>query len=171
MARKRVEPVPALGSWDAVNLALAEIGEHQRVVETVAATMQETIDDVKLAADMEAAPHQKRIAELEGQIKQFVDVHAGDLGNKRSKALTFGTVGYRKSTRVVLPRAAAKIKEIITQLHARGMSDCVIEPQPRVDKDALKKYPPSDIIAVGAKLATVDAFWYEYDRERLAKEA
>ena len=172
MGRKRIEPIPALNSWDDVNLKLAEIGELQRKVEAVEAAMQQKIDNAKLAADMEAAPHHKQIAELEAQIKQYVDENAEDMGNKKSKVLPFGTVGYRKSTKVVLPRAAGKLKEIIMQLRARGMHDCVITPPSKIDKDALKKYPANDVLAVGASLSTNDCFWYEVDRERLiAKEA
>lgn len=172
MARKRIEPIPALKSWDDVDLKLAEIGELQRATESIEADMQRTIDEAKLKADMSAAPHYKRITELETQIKQYVDDHSDELGGKKSKSLTFGMVGYRKSTKVVLPRAAAKLKEIITQLRARGMGDCVVTPAPRVDKDALRKYPPNDVLAVGAGLTTNDVFWYEVDRERLvAKEA
>ncbi len=170
MSRKRIEPVPELSSWDDVNLSLAAIGELQRSVEAIEATMQETIDAAKLAADMEAAPHQKRIIELEAQIKQYVDDHAEDMGKKKSKTLLFGTVGYRKSTKVVLPRPAAKVKEIITQLRARGMSDCVKTAQPRIDKDALKKYPPNEILAVGASIKTDEVFWYDIDREQLTEK-
>ena len=113
MGRKRIEPIPALNNWDDVDIQLAEIGELERTVEAIEAYMQQEIDNAKLSADMEAAPYRKRIADLEAQIKQYVDDHADELGGKKSKVLTFGTVGYRKSTKVVLPRAAAKVKEII----------------------------------------------------------
>lgn len=49
------------------------------------------------------------------------------------------------------------------------MDDCVKTPAPSVDKDALRKYPTQDIVAVGASIEVDDVFWYEPDREKLER--
>lgn len=167
MARVRMPDKCDLANWDDVNITLAEIGELQRKIETVEAAMQQQIDDAKLAADDAAAPHKARIEQLAQQIKLYTDDHADEMGGKKTKALTFGQLGYRKSTKVTLPKAAAKIAEIINNLKARGMGDCVIAPPPKIDKEALKKYPVSDVVAAGAGIKVDDVFWYEVDREKL----
>lgn len=166
MARVRIEN-EALNSWDHVNLCLAEIGECQRGIEVVEAKMQEAIDNAKLAAGMEAEPLRQRISALELRIKAFVDEHADDMGGKKTKQLQFGQTGYRKSTKILLPKGAAKIAAIIRALRKQGMNDCVITQPEKVDKEALKKYSVPDIVAVGANIKIEDVFWYEIDRESL----
>lgn len=169
MARVRMPEVCDLKSWEDVDLCLAEIGEKQRQIENIEAKMQEQIDAAKLAADDAAAPHRQRITHLATQIKLYADDHAGDMGGKKTKILTFGQVGYRRSTKITLPKAAAKVAEIIKSLKAKGMTDCVIAPPEKIDKDMLKKYPVNEITAVGAGLKVDDVFWYEPDREKLAE--
>jgi len=171
MARVRIVEQCELKSWDHVNLALAEIGEKERDITGIETKMQEDIDAAKLAADVAAQPHKERITHLAMQIKMFVDDHADDLGKKKTMALTFGQCGYRKSTKVTLPKAAAKVAEIIRSLKARGMGDCVVTPPEKIDKEALKKYPVDDITAAGAGLKVDDVFWYEVDKDRLSEGA
>lgn len=169
MARVRMPEKCELKSWDEVDLYLAEIGEKQRCIECIEAKMQEKIDAAKLEADDAAAAHRNRIAQLETQIKLYTEENASDMGGKKTKVLTFGQLGYRRSTKVMLPKAAAKLAEIISALKGRGMTDCVVTPLPKIDKDVLKKYPANDITAVGAGLKVEDVFWYEVDREKLAE--
>jgi len=171
MARTRLSDTGMpLDSWDAVDMTLAEIGEHERAVEAIEAQMQADIADRKLAAEIAASPHQQRIVELGALINRFVDEHRDEMDGKKTKVLTFGSTGYRKSTKVLLPRAQGKIREIIASLKARGMTDCIVVPAEKIDKDALKKYPANEIMGVGANLHAEDIFWYEVDRERLAQK-
>lgn len=117
-----------------------------------------------------AEPYTQRIAKLELQIKGYVDEHSDDMGKKKTMSLQFGQTGYRKSTKVILPKAEAKIAAIVKALRVRGMSDCIVSPPPKVNKDALKKYPADDILAVGANIKVDDVFWYEVDRESLLEQ-
>lgn len=171
MARVRMPDKCDLASWDDVNLTLAEIGELERKVTDIETQMQTDIDAAKLAAEVAADPHKKRIQALELQIKMYVDENAVDMGGKKTKQLTFGQVGYRRSTKVMLPKAAAKVADIIRSLKSRGMSDCVVSPPEKIDKEALKKYPANEITAAGAGLKVEDVFWYEVDKEKLAEGA
>lgn len=170
MARVRIEDT-ALHSWDDVDVCLADIGECQRGIEAVEAKMQEAIDSAKLAAGMEAAPYQERIKRLELDIKRFVDAHSTDLDGKKTKQLTFGQTGYRRSTKVMLPKAAAKIGEIVRNLRAKGMDNCIVPQPEKVNREALKKYTPEQIREVGAGIVVKDTFWYEVDREKLDRRA
>lgn len=168
MARKRVEDnIPALESWDDVNQALATIADNSRTVEGFEATMQEKIDAAKAEAEARSRVYIEGTKRLEGQIKQFAEAHRDDMDGKKTKVLNFGSVGFRKSTKITLPKAPAKLAEIVRQLVAKGMEDCVKRPAPSVDKETLRKYPTNDIVAVGAGIKVVDVFWYEPDREKL----
>lgn len=161
MARKRVEDtVPALESWDDVNQALATIADNQRTVENFEAAMQNKIDEAKAEAEARSRVFIEATKRLERQIKEFAEAHRDDMDGKKTKTLNFGAVGFRKSTKIKLPKAPTKLAEIIQLLRSKGMDDCVKTPAPSVDKDALRKYPTQDIVAVGASIEVDDVFWY-----------
>lgn len=170
MARKRVEDtIPVLESWEEVDQALRTIGENQRAVERFEAEMQEKIDAAKAEAEKKSRPHLEETKRLETQISAFSELHREDMDGKKSKTLNFGSVGFRKSTRITLPKAPAKVAEIVKRLLERGMSDCVKRTEPKIDKGILGKYPPADIVAVGAGVKVLDTFWYEPDRDELER--
>ena len=166
MARKRVE-FQQLDSWGAVSSALAQIGQLDRQVKSAGIAMQEKIDAAKAETEKACAPLLQTKKQLEASIAAYVNAHREDLGTRKSKALHFGMVGFRKSSKIVLPRAPLKLANIVTKLRARGMTDCIVTPAESVDKDMLKKYGRADIEAVGARLDQKDSFWYEVDEEKL----
>lgn len=170
MARKRVvDEAPAFESWDDVNQALATIGDNQRMVESFEAEMQEKIDAAKAEAEVKSRIYIEGTKRLEKQIRNFAEANRDDMDGKKTKTLNFGAVGFRKSTKITLPKAPAKVAEIVKQLIARGMSDCVKQAEPKIDKEALRKYPTANIVAVGAGIKVDDVFWYEPNRERLER--
>ncbi len=166
MARKRLEGQP-LQSWNDVSEALAAIGKVDRQIELQEITMQQEIDAAKGKAAKAAAPLLTEKTRLETQIMLYADAQREELGDKKSKTLYFGTVGYRKSTKVILPRQPEKLAEIVIRLRARGMDSCIISKPDAVNKDELRKYDAQTIGAVGAKVDVKDAFWYEVDRDHL----
>lgn len=170
MARVRIEEPPMLKSWDEVNLSLAEIGEYQRIIEEIEGRMQAKISDAKLEAEMQARPHQEAIKRLEATIQLYVEANRDDMGKRKSLTLNFGQVGYRKSTRLIIPRAAAKVVDIINRLKRRGMLDCIVTPPAKLDKNALAKYPVQELVEMGVGVDVQDVFWYEVDREKLKPE-
>ena len=169
MARKRIEQPAALETWNDVSGALARIGGIDLELGGIEISTQQKIDAAKAKAADASAPLREEKARLETQIASYVESNREELGDKKSKQLYFGVVGYRKSSRVVLPRAPSKLAEIVIRLRARGMRECIVTKAESVDKEALKKYPGPDIEAVGAKLEVKDTFWYEVDREHLAE--
>lgn len=169
MARKRLNGQP-LQSWNDVSEALAAIGKLDRDIELQEIAMQQKIDAAKADAAKAAAPLQQEKARLETQIMIYADGTREELGEKKSKTLYFGTVGYRKSTKVILPRIPEKLAEIVIRLRARGMDSCIISKPDQVNKDELRKYDAQTIGAVGAKVEVKDAFWYEVDRDHLTEK-
>lgn len=169
MPRTKITGAELLASWNEVSEALAAIGDIDRQIETQEIAMQQKIDAAKAAAAKSVAPLQKQKARMETLIKLYVDEQREELGDKKSKQLYFGTVGYRKSTKIILPRIPEKLAEIVIRLRARGMDSCIISKPDQVNKDELRKYDEPTITGVGAKLESKDAFWYEVDRDHLTE--
>ncbi len=160
MPRVRMEGT-ALKSWDEVNLNLKEIAECELKLEAIEADMNTKIQDLKLAAEMEAKQYHDRIAKLAQEIKEYTETHRDEIKGK-TKSLNFGFVGFRQSTKIII----RNVQAVITALKARGMTDC-IQVKETVLKDKLKDYPDDIIVAVGAGKKVEDTFWYETDREKL----
>lgn len=168
MARTRVIDSPALRSWEDVNEALRQIAEATIAMEDIQGEMNKQILGAKKAAEEQGKPYKDRIAKLEHEIKDYATEHRADMGKTKSKVLTFGTVGFRQSTSVSLPKAKDKLEQIIRKLKARKMSDCIVVEE-KVSKDALKKYGEDTVNAVGATWKQKDEFGYDLDLAKLAQ--
>lgn len=169
MARQKVKNVIELNSWNEVDEALRQIGENNRDLTAIENVMNERIASAKADAEAKAKPLKEQTALLEMAIESFTRKHRNDMGKNKSKVLTFGKVSFRLSTRIKIPTAKDKVAAIISQLRARGMHDCVTIPDPKIDKEALKKHSAEEIASVGAALEVEDVFGYEVEQTALAK--
>ena len=98
-------------------------------------------------------------------IKEFTDEKRVEL-NGKSRSLVFGKVGYRKSSRVIVPKA---LEAVLVNLRRKQMDKC-ISVKETINKDVLKTYPEEDILAVGCSLKTEDTFYYEIDENAVVAE-
>lgn len=167
MARKKLKNMITLNSWRECDEALRAIGEHTRDIMAIENVMNEQIAAARAAATDKATPLKEQVAQLELALRDYATNHRDDMDGKKSKVLTFGTLGFRRSTKIKLPSAKEKLAVIIGRLRAMHMDECVSIPEPRVDKEALKKYSPDVIAETGATLTVEDVFGYEVNMEEL----
>ncbi len=161
MKRVRMEE-PELKTWEDVNEALRLIAEAQNEIAMVEAGMNVQIDTIKQTYEEKIQEYKKQIKQRELLIKEFTTDKRDQLDGK-TKDLTFGKVGFRKSTKLQLPKALDKV---IAALRKRGMEDC-ISVKETVNKDILKQYDEQRILEVGGSLKVEDAFWYETKQAEL----
>lgn len=166
MARKRIETGTTLQSWDEVDRCLAEIGRIDRDLALLEAAQQESIDQVKGATKAAAEPLQNKKLGLELAIKDYAEANRAEFIKAKTRELTFGSVGFRLSTRVVIKRVA----ETLQALRDLNLLHCIRD-NPAPDKEAMKLLPLETLHAVGAALKQEDAFGYEIKREALAEVA
>ena len=150
MARKKVTSVPALADWGAVDNALRDIRECQHTLAEMAVQRDRQIDSVKADYAQGALP-------LESEVKAYVDLHRAELDGK-SRALNFGTVGYRVSSKLML--ASSRVAEAIATLKVLGHTE-LIKTTETLDREALKRQPGDILQQVGAYIRTVDEFYYD----------
>lgn len=164
LRRKRME-TPALGSWEEVNTALKAIAQANNELQVINSSMNMQIDALKEASDKMALPYKDEIKKQELMIKEFVSENRAEMKGK-SRRMTFGTVGFRASTKVSLPK---ELKKVIAALRKFEMEDCIILKE-TVNKDILKTYGEKDILKVGGSLKKEDTFYYEIDQSAVIKE-
>lgn len=166
MARKRIVEPPLLQSWEDVNDALRQIAEAQLALNDIEGRMQKQVVGAQKVAEEESRPYKKEIDRLDREIARFAAEHRADMGKAKSLTLTFGTVSFRLSTSVSIPRAKEKVEEIIRRLKSRNMQDCIVTKE-SVSKEALKKYGADTVAAVGATWKQEDIFGYELNLAKL----
>lgn len=165
MARKRVTE-PQLKNWEQVDECLRVMSGAENQISMIEAEMNAAIAEAKREAEEKAAQYKEIIKQNEGKIKEFTTASKEELKGK-SRKLTFGSVGFRQSTKLLLPSDTA---EVILRLRENGMVDC-INVKETINKDTVKSYPEEEILKIGGYLQRRDSFWYETDKDSLAEAA
>ena len=161
MARRKVTEAPALTDWAAVDSALRDIRECQHALTELSVDRDRRIDAVKDEYSKMALPLQNRIKKLEGEVKVYVDAHRAEMTGK-SRTLNFGTVGYRISSKLVLP--ATKAAEAIAALKALGHKEFVKTTE-TLDRAALSRQPAEFLEQIGVYIRQSDEFYYDVSGE------
>jgi phage host-nuclease inhibitor protein Gam len=164
MARKKIPDASQLQSWDDVNRTLMEIARGEIELAAIEGDMNTKINAIKEAAEAKAAPIRTAVEKLGVQLKDFAQLNRPDFGDKKSKKLTFGTIGFRASKSIEIKKTL--LEKIIDNLKKLNMADCVKVVE-TVDKDVLGTYPDDKIIAAGAAVKKKDTFYYETDITQL----
>ena len=162
MARKKVTSDPVLRDWAAVDTALRDLKECRHTLAEMSIDLDRRVDSLKDEYNRNAQPVQNRTKRLEADIKEFVDAHRAELDGK-SRALVFGKVGYRSSSRLML--APAKVAEAVAALKALGRKE-LIKTTETLDREALKKEPAEVLESIGAYIRTRDEFYYDIGDEQ-----
>ena len=82
------------------------------------------------------------------------------------RALNFGVVGYRLSSKLVLPKG--RVEDVIAQLKALGR-DNLFKRTETLDREALRREPAELLCKLGAYINQTDEFYYDVS-EAEAKE-
>lgn len=161
MARRKVTAAPVLPDWAAVDGALRDIRECEHALTELGVDRDRRIDSVKEEYSKMALPLQNRIKKLEADVKAYADAHRAELTGK-SRTLNFGTVGYRISSRLILP--ASKAAEAIATLKALGRKE-FIKTTETLDRAALLRQPVELLNQIGAYIQQRDEFYYDVSGE------
>lgn len=170
MARRKPKDTPVLQSWDEVNAALEELGGIDRDLRIITTTAEEDINRARAKAKVQTDPLERHRKALEAALEQYAAHHKAEFGRKRSRRLTFGTIGWRKGSGKFKPLKGwtwKKITEGLDRLHLNSFLRRKVE----ADKEALEKaYRAGDISVerlerFGLKWTVEDEFYYELKAE------
>jgi phage host-nuclease inhibitor protein Gam len=164
MARKRIENVPKLKTWDDVDMNLMEVLEHEVATHKLEGEMNMKLAEIKEEYKDKIEPHKLKIKVLEKEMQEFAEENRHDMDGKKSKIFTHGTISFRKSTKVSIPKKL--MDEAIRKLKLMKLTNCITVKE-TINKDELKKQPMDTLIKVGASLKTDDTFGYETNKESI----
>lgn len=160
MSRKRVEK--ALRSWDDADECLQEIGHLDRELGKIEDHQNKLIDRIKAESKANAEVFLKDKQALELQLEQFCLSRLDEFRTVRSKRLTFGTVSFRLTAKVLIKNVARTLQA----LKDLQWTHC-IRTKEEPDKEALKALGPDKLSLVHCKLKVDDVFGYEVDQAKI----
>jgi phage host-nuclease inhibitor protein Gam len=160
MARKRLES--PIEDWTAADEVVRKIGQIDREIKAEEAELQKTINEAKAktAKAVKTKGDQRKMLLL--QLAVFAAAHPEEFKKAKTKKLNFGSLGYRWSSKVVLPSGKGAAAKLVADLEALGLKDCVrIKKSP--DKDKIKALDAATLAQLGVRLDEKDTFWCEPD--------
>ncbi|HAM41256.1 MAG TPA: hypothetical protein DCP69_07925 [Candidatus Omnitrophica bacterium] len=161
MARKRLEGTQ-LGSWEDVDQALHKIGVIDRELAVLEAGQNARIDAVKKETKEAAQPLQEKKSGIELAVKDYCEANRAEFVKTKSKQLTFGEVGFRLSTSILIK----KVAETLQALKDLQYFTC-IRTKEEPDKESMKSLTDEVLAEVGASRKTVNTFGYTLDVEKI----
>lgn len=171
-SRVKVEvTLPRVNSLEEADMLLSEIAARKRNVALVLAGMNESIDALKVKASAECAEPLREIEVLEQALARFAEDNKEALFTKlKSRALAFGEIGFRASTKAALLNRKWTWERVLEALKGKELFK-YIRTREEVDKDALRGLAPEKLEEVGVKLKKEDGFYYELKEETVGAEA
>lgn len=168
MARRKVADPVTISTWAEADELLGQLAERQREIERIELDLNQKIAEMKNNAKLAVEAHQTIITAGEKQLAVFAQLHEGDFGKARSKALTHGVIGWRQSTTAKLLRSVADTVELLRGI---GREDCIRQAAPQVDKQAVRQLADRELEKAQIKLVTKDTFFWEASKTRLPEVA
>ena len=96
-------------------------------------------------------------------------MNKADFADKRSKDFVFGTIGYRLSKSVSLPRVKAKVESLLKAIKSFGFADCITYVE-KPNGEALAELADGDLVKLGLKRVVKDNFRIEPKLESLTND-
>jgi len=164
MARKRIEGT-RLQNWEDVDRAMMDIGGIDRELGLLESSQNEKIDALKQQTKDQAAPLLDKKSGLELAIKEYCEANKAEFAKVKTKTLTFGEVGFRLTTKILIKRVA----ETLQSLKDLALTNCIrIKEEP--DKEAMKSLTDETLAEVGAGRKVENVFGYTLNVERINTE-
>lgn len=147
----------ALMNWDGVDALLKRLCELEVGIAAIEGDATVKMNEIREEAKAKAAPLSNEKNFLEKQIESFCESKKAEFANKRSKELNFGTVGYRITKSVSMPRDKVKLEALIKSLKAYGLNECIAYEE-KPDKDKIVELDDKTLVKLALKRTTKDSF-------------
>lgn len=144
-------------NYEDVNLTLKRLAELSVALEKINGEVTLECNRIKesRASEVERINNEKKY--LEQCIAGFCEDNKGDFAEKRSKEFTFGTIGYKLTKSVTLPRIKEKVEKLLVALKSYGCTKC-IKYEETIDKDEIVELDDSTLVKLGLKRTIKDNF-------------
>jgi phage host-nuclease inhibitor protein Gam len=110
--------------------------------------------------------YRAEVAEIEAAIAAYAEYHKPEVfARRKSIDLTFGTIGYRASTKLKLI-SKMTWERVLQSLRDNGLHD-LIRTREEPDKEKMKSLTPEHLQDLGCKVVQEDTFFYELSAQEI----
>ncbi|MDR1418788.1 MAG: host-nuclease inhibitor Gam family protein [Treponema sp.] len=146
------------------NLTLKEIGMLEHELAAIDADADRQIAEVKAESAKQGEGIRKRIVDLSALLGSFAEYNRGELfKDRKSVDLSFGTFGYRKSTKI-------SVKKTTLELLKKLKLDKYIRVKEEPNKEAMSVMDDEELARVDAVRKIKDVFFCEANKEEINRE-
>ena len=156
-------------NYEDVDLALKRICECEVEISKIEGEVTLKCNEIKEAFKNEVSKLENEKNFLEQCISNFCDEHKSDFIDKRSRELVYGSIGYRVSKSVKLPRVKAKVETLLSAIKKFGLKECITYEE-KPNKEALCELDENTLVKLGLKREIKDNFRIEPKIESLGIE-
>ncbi len=149
-------------TWDEVTVALRDMRDIALRRRRAEIEMNNAITTIKDKFYQTDKPEKQAYDEIATNVKLYVEAHREEFTDKKSRNLTFGTVGFRRATEIV----TRNVKAIIAAAKHYAMDDC-IDVTEKLNKTAMAKYDDNALEKIGAHRQEKDIYFCELDIDEL----
>jgi phage host-nuclease inhibitor protein Gam len=166
--RSKPKAIETIADLKQAEQALAELAGLDRDLKAIESGLNEGVDQLKVEAKSKAEPLAARRKELETGLATFAQMNKAELFTKpKSRELTFGTIGFRKTTKL-LTQPKLTLAMVLEKIKAYGFTEAV-RCKENVDKDAMRDWPDERLALVGVKRQSGDEFFIELKTEEIGE--
>ncbi len=153
---KQIEPIK---DWQQADEFIRQVGGYQILIRNAEKTATEEIDSAKAKLVKAVKPLQDKIIILTDSLEAFAANHTDDFGKAQSRKLNFGTIGWRKSTAVIIKKTTLELLHKIF----KGNAPAFLRFKEDVDKEALQSLTDEQLASVDARRVNKEPFFVEPD--------
>lgn len=159
----RIPKKSIYSTWDEVNNALKDLAELRIKKQKLEGEQTIKINKIKGETEVKCGDLIEKIKHFEQEITLFAEENKVDFTKKRSKKLTFGTISFRQSKKIV----CKCLESAIQCLKALNLNYCV-NTKETLDKDQLMEVDEIMLTKAGISVKRVDNISIEPNFELIA---
>lgn len=161
MAKKKKEK-SNFTSWEQVNDALYEIADINNRVKAAEVKKDRDILNIKNLYERTVHDELEHKEQLEKDMQLYTEEHIDEFTDLKTKEFTYGKVGFKKSTEIVIRNT----KAILGALKQNKMRDCITRKVTEsINKTKLSEYDDNALLKVGAKRKEREKYFYKVSEE------
>ncbi|MEN6441668.1 MAG: host-nuclease inhibitor Gam family protein [Syntrophobacter sp.] len=147
-------------NWNDVDRMLEEIGRLDLAISDISSALGRKLHGLIGEFSREISEISGQRHALESALQLFCLSNKSEFGKKRSRKFHYGRIAFKLAERIEVPEELQD--SVIATLKKLGLKDC-IETRERLDRNALKRLPDSELARCGIKRIREDHFRIEPD--------
>lgn len=154
---KSAKTVLTIETWEQADELVRRIGDLQGDIAKAEANAKKKADAItaQLAEDIKSA--HDGIELYTESLNAFAATHRKEFGAMQSKKLNFGTIGWRKSSIIIVKKATAGLIESLFGKRAASFLNVKVTP----NKEALAKLTDDELLGIQAQRKGKEVFYVE----------